>query len=423
MAIGLLGMVAFNMADTFFVSKLGTIELAALSFTFPVVFIVASIALGLGMGTSSVVSRAVGEGNNHKVEKLTTDGMLLAVLSVAVFAVAGIFTIEQVFGALGAGAEILPYIRQYMFIWYAGVVFVVVPMVGNNAIRAIGDTKTPSIIMLVAVVTNLVLDPVLIFGYGPFPRMELAGAALATVISRAITLVFALWILGYREKMLIFAMPGLKRLYRSWKEVLYVGIPTAGTRMIIPVALGIITKMVSSYGPEAVAAFGVASRIEFFALVIIFALASVLAPFTGQNWGSGNINRVHLGLRYGEFFSVLWGLAVMGFLFLFAGKIAAVFNDDPAVKKLVILYLKIVPAGFGLQGILIIANSVLNVLHKPLRASALVILEMFVLYIPMAVIGEHFYGLKGVFASLAAAYIISGIIALNVVNRTLKNSA
>ena len=121
MMVGIVGMVAFNLVDTFFVGRLGTLELAAMGFTFPVVMVVGSIARGLGVGVSSVVSRAIGQGDHHKVQRLTTDGLLLSVLIVLVFAVAGLLSIEPLFRMLGASEDILPLIKAYMRIWYFGI--------------------------------------------------------------------------------------------------------------------------------------------------------------------------------------------------------------------------------------------------------------------------------------------------------------
>ena len=205
MLVGILGMVAFNLVDTFFVGRLGTLELAAMSFTFPVVLVVSSIARGLGVGTTAVISRAIGEGDRHKVQRLTTDALLLSLLVVIGFVAVGLMTIEPLFRLLGAGEEVLPLIRRYMFIWYFGMPFVVIPMVGNSAIRATGDTKTPSMVMVAAMLLNLILDPLLIFEPGPFPRLELAGAALATASARAFAMVVSLYVLIEREGMITFS--------------------------------------------------------------------------------------------------------------------------------------------------------------------------------------------------------------------------
>ncbi|MFC2165559.1 MATE family efflux transporter [Acidobacteriota bacterium] len=409
MIFGVLGMVAFNLVDTFFVGKLGTMELAALSFTFPVIFAIASLALGIGIGASAVISRAAGEGDEQKVKSLTTDSLILSLLFVAIIIVVGLLTLEPVFRLLGATDELIPLIKQYMIIWYPGMIFVVIPMVGNNAIRAIGDTKTPSAIMLIAVTVNGIMDPLLIFGLGPFPRLELAGAAIATVIARASTLIVSLYVLIFREQMITFARRNLADIIESWKRILYIGVPAAGTRIIVPVVMGVITRLLASYGPESVAAFGVAARLEFFALAVVWALASVIGPFVGQNWGAGKFDRVRLGIRMSERFAVLWGLGMCLLLVILAEPAASIFSSNPAVTSTIVLYLRIVPLAFGAGGVIILNASALNVLNRPLHATFLIFLQMVVFYIPLAHLGSRVFGLQGIFGGAAVAYIVAGV--------------
>ncbi len=407
MVIGIVGMVAFNLVDTFFVGRLGAPELAAMSFTFPVVLVIQSLALGLGMGASAVLARAIGEGDHHKVQRLTTDSLVLSVLIVAAFVIAGMVTIEPLFRMLGADENILPLIKKYMRIWYIGVPFVIIPMVGNNAIRATGDTKTPAAIMVVAIVINLTLDPLLIFGIGPFPRLELAGAALATVIARTVTLVVSLLVLTRREKMLTFEVPELKDVFNSWKKILYIGLPAAGTNMIIPVSIGIITRLVASYGPESVAGFGVASRIEIFALTLILALRTVLIPFVGQNLGAGKHARIQRGVKYSQIFAMLWG-AVLFLLFIIGAQmIAGIFNKDPSIIEAINLYLTIVSISYGAYGVFLLTASAFNALNKPLQAAGLSIFRMFVLYVPLALLGSRLFGLRGIFGAAAIANLVT----------------
>ena len=189
MVIGMFSVIAFNLTDTYFIARLGTRELAAISFTFPVVSVMFGIAMGLGTGTISVVSRAIGRGEQERVRRFSTDSLLLSFLTVLVAAAIGVLTIDPLFRALGAGDDVLPLIRQYMIIWYPGMVFLVMPMVANASIRASGDTKLPALIMTLGTLINMVLDPLLIFGLWGFPRWELKGAAVATVIARVLILV------------------------------------------------------------------------------------------------------------------------------------------------------------------------------------------------------------------------------------------
>jgi putative MATE family efflux protein len=411
MVLGMIGIHAFNLADTFFVGRLGTSELAAMSFTFPVVFVVAGISLGLGLGASAVISRAVGEGDWGRVRRLTTDSIALALIVVAVFVVIGLLTIDPVFRLMGATPDLMPLIRTYMTVWYFGMVFVVVPMVGNNAIRATGDTKTPSLIMLLGALVNTGLDPLFIFGIGPFPRLELAGAALATVIGRSITFTVALVVLSKREKMLTLSFPGFAALWRSWRQVLHVGVPGALSNILVPLGIGIITRIVSGYGAPAVAGFGVAARIETFALTPVQALRSVIAPFVGQNWGAVRHDRLRQGVRVSTALAVGWGLFIWAVLAVAARPLAAVFNDSPAVVSTTVLYLWVVPACYGLRGVLLLSSGSLSVLRRPVDAAGLMLLQIFGLYVPLALAGGSLFGLGGVFAGGLISNLIAGSVA------------
>ena len=403
MMVGIVGMVAFNLVDTFFVGRLGTLELAAMSFTFPVVLVVMSISRGLGVGATSVLARAIGEGDHHKVKRMTTDALLLSVLVVAAFVVVGLLTIEPLFRLLGADEEVLPLIKKYMSVWYIGMPFVVVPMVGNSAIRATGDTKTPSAIMVVAILVNTTLDPMFIFGIGPFPRLELAGAALATVIARATTLVIALLVLTRREKMLTLERVAIREILATWRQVLYLGVPAAATYIIIPLSTGIVTRLIAGYGAVHVAGFGVATRIEMFALTVVMALAVVLIPFVGQNVGAGRHRRIHRAVSYSQLFSLGWGVVLFAVFSLLGRPIASIFNKNPDVIGTAALYVGIVSLSYAAYGIIELNASTFNGLKKPLPAAALSLIRMFALYVPLAFLGSQLLGLKGIFGGIAIA--------------------
>jgi putative MATE family efflux protein len=414
MIFGMMGMVLFNLVDTFFVGQIGSLELAALSFTFPVIMVIASLAGGLGMGSAALISHAIGRESHKEVQRLTTDSLILSLLFVIVFAVVGILTIDPLFTLLGAGPDVLPLINSYMFIWYAGVSFVVIPMVGNNAIRATGDTKTPSLIMLAGVFVNAILDPILIFGLFGFPALGLEGAAIATVFARFLTLLVAVWFLYFKEDMITLRIPPLRELWDSWKQILYLGLPSAGTRMLFPVAVGIVMGLIAAYGNEAVAAFGIASKIEFLALTIVISLATAVGPFVGQNWAAGKHGRVREGIAYSEKVSMGIGFIFFVVLAVFAAPIASIFTDDPEIISVTALYLLVVPVCYGLLGIFIVSTVVLNTIKKPLESAALSIVQMFLLYLPLAYAGSVYFGLLGIFAGISIAFIISGIISKGV---------
>ena len=202
MIFGLVSILLINLVDTFYISMIGVQELVAISFTFPVTFTLMSFSFGIGIGAATVISRAIGEGDHHRVQRLTTDSLLLVASIILVVSGLSYLNLQSIFKLMGASDESFPLIEEYMIPWLIGVVFVVIPIVGNSAIRATGDTKTPSIIMVIAAIVNAVLDQILIFGYGPFPEMGIKGAAFATVISYISIMIAGLWVLGKRKQML-----------------------------------------------------------------------------------------------------------------------------------------------------------------------------------------------------------------------------
>ncbi|MEC4805061.1 MAG: MATE family efflux transporter [Jaaginema sp. PMC 1079.18] len=406
---GVFAVIAFNLVDTFFVGQLGTKPLAAMSFTFPVVSALGSVALGLGVGASSVIARAIGEGDRDRVQRLTTDSLGLSVVIVGVFVVLGLLTINPLFKILGAEDETLVLVKQYMYIWYPAMIFLVIPMVGNSAIRAAGNTKIPSLIMTVAAAINIILDPILIFGWGSIPELGLKGAAIATAISRATTLVASLWFLHFREKMLCFRLPSLAVLMASWRSILFIGLPAAGTNLVTPISIGIITSLLAVYGAETVAGFGIASRVESFALIVILALSATIGPFVGQNWGAGKIERIHRALNLSFLFSLAWGAFLAIILAFFSQAIASLFDSNPGVVRIAVLYLVLVPFSYTAWGIVIVATAAFNALGKPLPAVIMTLTRMLILYVPIAYLGSIWFGVMGIFAAAAIANVLVGV--------------
>jgi putative MATE family efflux protein len=419
MVFGMLSVILFNVVDTIYVGRLGTHQLAAMSFTFPVVFLVMSIAMGMGVGVTSVISRVIGQGDPAQVRRLTTDGLFLANTIVVLVAIGGLLTIAPLFGAMGAGPDIVDLIRRYMVPWYAGIGFIVIPMVGNSAIRATGDTRTPSLIMIMAGGLNIVLDPLLIFGPGPFPRLELQGAAVATVFAYSMTFVASLWILSRRERMIDFSRPRFADVLQSWRRILYVGVPAAGTNMLIPLAAGILTRMVSGFGAVAVASYGAGTRVEGLSMIGIHALFSALSPFVGQNFGAGKHDRVRQALRFTTRVALGYGLAMAALLAVLARPIGSLFNSDPDVVTGIAHYLRIVPVSYGFLGAMFLVNSMFNAVNLPLRSAMLIVLRLFVLAVPLAWVGSRIYGVNGLFGGIAAANVLVGITAYGVSRRFL----
>ena len=404
MIFGILGIIAFNLADTYFVGKIGMVPMAALTFTFPVVTVINSINLGIGIGTSAVVSKAVGQRDHDLVRRLATDSLTLGVLFSLIAVTIGQLTIVPLFTMLGADSEVMPYIIKYMRVWYAGAPFVVIPMIGNNSIRALGDTKTPSIVMLVSASINVLMDPILIFGLGPIPALGVTGAALATVVARGMTFIFALYVLIMREKVVSMAGASVKKILKTWRTILFIGVPNAIARIIIPIGAGIITGVIAGFGNNAVAGFGIATRLEFLALAVVGSLASVIPVFVGQNYGAGDFVRIRQAIRMSQRFVVIYGALMYGLLFFIARPLAMLFTKDLGVVDVVVLYMRIAPAGYAFSGILQVMTASFNALHKPINGAVLNLIQIMGLYVPIALLASNVLGLIGVFIGFAVSY-------------------
>ena len=398
-------------ADMWFIGRVGDRELAALSFAFPILMIVTSVAIGLGAGTSSVVARAIGAHNHRRARRLATDSLILSFGITAAISAVGFLTIEPLFRLLGAPDNMIPLISGYMKILYSGVPFVVVGMVGMSSMRATGDTRLPSMLMVIASITNVILDPILIFGVGPVPAMGLNGAAMAALLARAAIFFGTLYYMRTRLDMLTFNKPDLGELRSSWADVLHVGIPAAATNAIIPIAMGVITAMLAKYGPDAVAGFGVASRIESLTLVLFYALSAVIGPFVGQNVSAGRADRIFRALRLCSLFCVATGLLIAALLAVSGHWLPTLFSDNPDVTDVSTLFLMIAPISYGAYGMVMVMNASFNGMGKPMPAVHISVTRMAVIYVPVALIAERFFGIVGIFGAYALANIVTGIVA------------
>jgi len=410
MVWAILAIMMFNATDTWFVARLGAEPLAAMSFTFPVVMVMTGLGIGLMAGTSSVVARVVGEGDMHQVRRLATDAISLALMIAVVLSVAGILSLDRLFTLMGASPRVLVMIRDYMLIWYAGFVLVLVPMVVIGALRATGDTKLQARLMLASAAINLILDPILIFGLLGFPRLELQGAAIASLIARAVTLVAGALVI-HRMKLLGSPRTTASALWQSWKRILHVGLPAAGTNIIIPVSAGIIVALLAGFGDRAVAGFGAATRIEALTLVVFFAMSAIIGPFVGQNLGAAKPERIFEALNKSAVFCLALGAAIAVVLAVLANPLARLFSDDVEVIAVTTTYLRIVPLSYGTAGIIMVVNAAFNGIGRPLPAVTISVTRTLILYVPLAYAGAHLLGIAGIFAAACFSDLLSGIIA------------
>ncbi|MFV8748977.1 MATE family efflux transporter [Nannocystaceae bacterium ST9] len=411
MALGIVFVIAIDLTDTLWVSVLGTDELAALSFCFPVIAAIMSASMGLGIGATSAIARAIGAGDEQRVRRLTTHSLILAFVIVAALSSIGLLTQRWLFGLLGAEGHLLDLVVEFMTIWFISSAFLVVPMIGSAAIRATGDMRTPMWIMFTAAVLNGVLDPILMFGWGPIPALGFVGAAYASLISRMITLVAMFWVLGRRLRMLEPLRANLGELVASWRTILSVGLPATLTNMLGPLAAGVMTSLIAAHGNHAVAAWGVCTRIDSFLMIPIMALGASLTPFVGQNWAADRNDRVASGLIEARRFAIAWGLGGWLLLALFGSHVGGLFSDDPEVVEVISLALMVIPASYAATGLVMVVSAAFNAIDQAVRATLISAMRSLLLAIPLAWLGDAMAGLLGLLLGLVVASLLTAVLA------------
>ncbi len=410
MAFGLLAIISFDAVDLFFVSLLGEGPLAAISFTFPVVWLLVSITIGFEAGGASCISRAIGRSDNALARRLTTDTAVLAGLTSLVLCMIGLMTIGPLFRLLGATDELLPMVSDYMGIWYFSEPVAAVMWTCLAAVRARGNSLLEGKLITMAAVINAVLDPIFIFGWFGFPRMEIAGAALATLVANGIMLIVTLVYLHVSLRVFATPFTAIGNILNSWRQMLKVGLPAMATNAIVPVSNGIIVAMVATFGVTAVAGFGVAMRIEPMVLIAFFALSAVTSPFMGQNYAAGKLDRVAEARMKIAKFCLWWGLALAVILALLAYPVVSLFSDNELIRPVAVQYLWIMALSYGAYGMVMITCAGFNGMGYPLPGLVISATRTLILLLPLALLLKMSYGMTGIFMASAISNIALGLL-------------
>lgn len=409
MVTSLFAIISFQLVNTFYISRLGTQELAAISFTFPVTYTIFSLFLGFGIATSSVVSRLLGEKREADVQRVATHSLLLVLIFSLFLSGIGLVFWKGIFSQLGADASALTLLKDYILIYFSGMFFICLPVVVNAALRAKGDAMTPAIILISSALFNAALDPVLIYGLFGFPRLELQGAAISTFLANCGATLTGLYVMHRRGLISTSYIKQLSEFKDSTKRLLVIALPAGITSALPSVVNSVILALLAKTGSEAVAAFGVASRVEAFCFIVMMALASGMAPVIGQNWGAKKYDRVRDTLKNAIAFCVIWSVFVAIILGVFAKFFAGVFSADAGVQKYIVLYFLIVPFSYALSNIANGWASAFNAMGKPQYAAGTLFLKLIVLGIPALYIGHALGGVAGIFWSIAIVNLVAGI--------------
>lgn len=390
-SVGLVMVFLADFINIFFISRLGVTELAAgIGFAGTVLFFVRAIAIALGIATSVLVSRHLGRNELGKVRRYVVNASLLSLSVVAVIAAIAWTSRTTLLGWVGASGMTQQYAADFLAIVIPGTLCLVLGVCGGQIIRAYGEARLSMWISIAAAVINLILDPILIFGF----NMGLKGAAWATVTSQLAMLLMNWYFIVFRFR-LVRAFHG-KRFLADVPMVLSIAIPTMLTNLTAPFSAAFAARQMAQFGDEAVAAFAVTLRLVPVSLGVIFALSGAVAPIVGQNAGAGLFDRVreamHAALKFNWLTVCLVGIV----LYFLSGALPYWFSLHGEAAELLVFFCSGAALLFGFDGMIFCTNAAFNNLGRPLYSTLNNFARVFLGAVPLIWLGQHFFGARGV---------------------------
>jgi len=416
----------YNVVDTYFGGLISTETLAALSLSLPVYFIIIAMGTGLSTGSTALIANALGAGNREEAERFALQGISFGVVTSIILMFVGIHTSPSLFSVLGASDEYLEISLKYMDTIFLGTFFFMLVYMLNSILNSLGDTRSFRNFLIVGFLLNIILDPWFIYGGLGIPSLGIVGVALATVLIQFIGCLY----LGIRvSKTRLIARGDLRYLLprlQYFKEISRQGLPASVNMFTIGTGIFVITYFVSKFGQEAVAAYGVAMRVEQIALLPTIGLNVATLTIVAQNNGAHLFNRVketlNKALRYGGMVMTFGTIAV----FVLAEYLLRFFTDDLNVIPIGATYLRIDALVLYSYVILFVHVAVLQGIKRPVYAVWIglyrqIVAPVVVFYVLIHIFGAGLIGIWwGIFAVTWSAALFTIFYARRVIRKVSK---
>lgn len=406
---------AYQLTDTFWVGRLGTVAVAAVSLSFPIIFLMISLGGGLMIAGTILVAQYYGKGDKKAVDHITSQTFLLVVLLSLFLATLGFFASGFFVRLMGAESDVFADATSYMEISFIGMIFMFTYMVFQSLMRGVGDVKTPALIVLGTVLLNLILDPLFIFGYGVIPGFGVTGAAFATIGTQGIAAIVGIFLLVRGKYQIQLHLSDLRPDFPLIKKMLALGLPSSVEQSMRAFGMTIMTFLVASFGTLALAAYGIGTRILSFVIIPAIGLSMATSALVGQNIGAGKIKRAEEIIRMSTIVGFTLLTIVGIFLFLFAKNISATFLPGETETILAsATFIQIIAPFFGFIGIQMAINGAFRGSGNTMISMILSIVSLWVLQFPLAYILSHHTSLGevGLWIAFPAANALTALIAV-----------
>lgn len=401
-------MALYNLVDTIFVGQgVGTLAIGGLAVVMPLQMLIFAISQVLGMGGSSVISRALGSADVEKANQTFGNLITLTLLLSLSLTLLGYLFARPLLFLFGAQGKIVPFAVDYFLVVFAGTPFLSFAMIFNNIIRAEGNAKTAMFIMSMAAVINIILDPVFIFGL----HWGVKGAGAATVVSQVCAFIYMLLYYTRGKSSLRFYVKHLLPERGIVSEVFALGASSLGRHGAGSILMAILNHILFVYGGElSVAVYGIINRIMRVIFMPVFGIVQAFLPITGFNYGAGNLKRVLETLRKSILVSTLIFSLIFLFLMIFAGPVMKVFSSNKDLieqGKFAIRGILLLTPLIGFQ---VIGAGYFQAIGKALPSFFLSLTRQIFFLLPLVLLLPRYWGLNGIWFSFPAADMLSAVV-------------
>lgn len=410
MLIGNLLQALYNTVDSIWVGNfLGPAALGAVSVSFPIIFVLISMIMGVTMATTVLVAQYMGSKQPDMVKKTINNTFLILSISAIAVSILGISFNKSILRLINTPEDILVMASSYLNLFLAGLVF----MFGYNTISAIlrglGDSKTPLYFLAIATVINIILDPLFILGVGPFPKMGIAGAALATTIAQAISFIIAVIYLNRKGDLLTFNVKYFKFDRELTKKTVKIGVPAGIQMSVVSVGMLVVSAIINSFGTQTVASFGMASRLDQFAMLPSQSISMATSAIAGQNIGAGKDENVKQAVRWSTIFAVGIAAVITLTAQLAPRALLSLFSSDAELLALGEHNLRILSLAYIPSAVMFITIGLLRGAGDTFPTMVFSITSLWIIRVPLAKFLSGFPGLgaDGIWIAVVTSAVIS----------------
>ncbi|KKB53211.1 MATE efflux family protein [Parabacteroides sp. HGS0025] len=397
----------YNVTDSIIVGQLlGKEALAAVSASFFIYYFIISLVIGVGSGTSVVVSQFFGAKQYDKVQRAFSSFFIFMLVAGIVLSIAGIIFAEPIFRLTNTPEEVIPDAVAYFRIYIGGTFLFVTFNSIISILRGVGESVRPMIFIFITTILNIVLDLLFIVGF----HWGIEGAARATVIAQGIGMCIALGYVNNTHPLLSIKKQDLLFDMKLFKEGLKIGLPTSVQQCAIALGLIALLGIVNSFGTDTLTAYGAAGKIDTIITQAVLTLSGALAAFCGQNIGAGRFDRVRKGLRFTMLVNVIFSLITFTAIYFFGEEMMRAFTNDPAVIAIGKEYLLIIGGFFIVHGALNIYNGALRGAGDTIFTMATSLLCLWLIRIPLAYQLSAWYGRQGIWWAIGISIAIGLVI-------------